>query len=768
MFASQLLSLDESPPQGGNPQNLRNGAAHEHFLSAVRALAEFQFLQLPGYSVLGKWLIPPSTDELGDDDFRSLLPALARPSTRREMFKLAVNLTATGDLYFTPECHAESGFLLLNAAQPPDEGSLIFLSPSGQASEFVSVLPSTSQISSVLQKIRSSTTLDAKFPLVRVRLLSGVETLWPANLCFLKSTSKSPSVVNDVDYFSLKDGISSAAKLIADALTYKPPPAPSPAIPPAITAQVTPSGAYHTPPDGIIRTKPIPVPSETLNLPITTQEDWIAPAKEEDLWPSLANGRGDDEDFTFEGLEEGFDLQEEDFDFFDDEPSGEFEADDAPTADIPAPEEKVQIVSEETTEPMEDVKAENPPTPPPVIEPHLVLSPPSSPLRIIPSPPLQPNRRGTVPKIWDHVRLSGDLEKIHDKYRRGGKYWCDELDEDAITNDTFSTSSSDDEGMDWISTNPRKRKRNDDHNESSHRFSGPGNPGVQSLDPDFVTSMIRAIDENNLLVRGQTDFLSSAAVRANNKFVDYANGLDLNSFNALVEIVANQVSWDGLGLFESAIAAPDVRMNDLISVISTIWGENAPNNPGLKELTEVTDNIATFEEEEELPQHKTSRMKVTKSQHSHQNSTFSLVTNIEQTQSIYPIPAPPFLVHRIISRNQPAPNYIQRLSVSPPALRFWEKFSMSPVAGEKDVQCYVVYPESDGMVTAVDVFLSEVQTAWEACGMGKFERGKVAEGVKDGMISVSVQPGADEEVCLAGYQDALVNFGIARVYRANK
>ena len=84
---------------------------------------------------------------------------------------------------------------------------------------------------------------------------------------------------------------------------------------------------------------------------------------------------------------------------------------------------------------------------------------------------------------------------------------------------------------------------------------------------------------------------------------------------------------------------------------------------------------------------------------------------------------------------------------------------MSPVAGEKDVQCYVVHPDSDGMVTAVDIFLSEVQTAWEACGMGKFERGKVPEGTRDGMIRVSVQSGADEEVCLAGYQDALVNFG---------
>ena len=86
---------------------------------------------------------------------------------------------------------------------------------------------------------------------------------------------------------------------------------------------------------------------------------------------------------------------------------------------------------------------------------------------------------------------------------------------------------------------------------------------------------------------------------------------------------------------------------------------------------------------------------------------------------------------------------------------------MSPVAGEKDVRCYVVHPDSEGMTTAVDMFLAELQTSWETSGMGKFERGKVNEDGKDGMIAISVPKGADEEVCLAGYQDALVSFGMA-------
>jgi hypothetical protein len=68
------------------------------------------------------------------------------------------------------------------------------------------------------------------------------------------------------------------------------------------------------------------------------------------------------------------------------------------------------------------------------------------------------------------------------------------------------------------------------------------------------------------------------------------------------------------------------------------------------------------------------------------------------------------------------------------------------------------------MSSAVDVFLSEIQTVWETSGMGKFERGKVSADHKDGMISINVPPGADEEVCLTSYQDTLVNFGASSFY----
>jgi hypothetical protein len=274
----------------------------------------------------------------------------------------------------------------------------------------------------------------------------------------------------------------------------------------------------------------------------------------------------------------------------------------------------------------------------------------------------------------------------------------------------------------------------------------------------MITSMSRAIDENMLLLHGVRDDLFNTSPKVHDRFVDYANGLDMDAFTALVEVVANQVAWDGLGLSERRRKPQEMRMDDCFSVVSGIWGADTSNNPGLKELTEVTDAIPPFDEEDP-PQIKTPKMKATKSPHS-QHTAFSLVSNLEQTSSIYPISTPSFLVHRIINRNPPSPNFVQRLSVTPPALRFWEKFSFSPVAGEKDLRCYVVHPDSEGMTTAVDIFLSEIQTAWETCGMGKFERGKVKEeGGKDGMITISVPPGADEEMCLAAYQDVMVNFG---------
>lgn len=761
LFASQLPTMNEPPIQSVSTPTFRNGPAHEHFLSAVRALVELRFLQLPGYQILGNWLVPPATDELGSDGFRSLLPALHTPSPRRDNFKLSVNLSANGELYITPERDTSISLLPVNTAQPPAEGTLLFISPSGQRAEFLSLLPSTPQTSSILQRIRLTTGVEAKFPLMRVRLVSGVETLWPANLCFQRSNSKKSISVDTIDYFNLKDGVSSAVKLISDALTYKPPPAPSPAIPPAVAAHVTPSGVYHTPPDGINRTKPIPNTAQTPIINQSGQDDWAAPVKEEDFWPSSLNDtREDDEDFMFGGMEEGFDLQEEDFNFFDDGPSSEVDAVEPLVSDIHRPEDKIVVVAEEkSSQPMEDVKMEKSPTPTPILESQLVLSPPYSPLRILPSPP--PTRRGTFPKTWDHVRLSGNLEKVQDKYRRGGKYWCEDLDEDALTDDSLSSSDSDEEGMELVSpANPRKRKRDDDEDMGHHRL-GAGTMGTQTLDSDVITMMIRAIDENLLLLQSPRDDLVKLISRADEKHVDYANGLDTNGFNALVEVVTNQVSWDGLGLSDTKADRQIMPTDDFQSVITSIWGVDTPKNPGLKELTEVADSIPSFDEEDS-PQLKTPRMKATKSPNN-QNSSFSLVSNIEQTQSIYPIPPPSFLVHRIINRNAPAPNHVQRLSISPPALRFWEKFSLSPVAGEKHVRCYVVHPDSEGMASAAETFLSEIQTTWETCGMGNLERGKVNEGGKDGMITINVPCGADDEVCLAAYQDTLVNFGMALI-----
>lgn len=750
-----MLTLNESSSQTANTQNLRNGTAHEHFLASVRALAEFRFLQLPGYHILGCWLIPPSTDDICNDSFRSLLPTAYAPCPRRDLFKLRVNLAANGELYITPERNPSVSLLPINLIQPPPEGTVIYLSPSGCTAEFLSILGSSPQTSTILQKIRSTSALEAKFPLMRVRLASGIETLWPANLAFLRCPPKSASSNDHINYFNLKDGVSSAVRLISDALTYKPPPAPSPALMSTVAAHVTPSGVYHTPPDGITRSnKTVITTAQTPSVNQTVQEEWTA-AKDGDPWPSIPDGRGDDEDYTYGTMEDTFDVREEDFNFFDDEPPGEFDDTEGLVEDIPASSDQMHLISEGKVHPMGDVKLEKSPTPAPVVELQMVLSPPYSPLRILPSPP--PTRRGTFPKIWDHVRLSGNLERVQDKYRRGGKYWCEDLDEGAIEDDSMSNSSSDEDAMDWISANPRKRKRDEDEDGSKLLLSGPSLLGPQSLDSDTVMCMARAIDENLLMLQRSQDELFHSMPKTDEKSVDYANGLDHKAFTELAETIASQVCWDGMGLFDAYRGRQEVPMEDFSFVIMNIWGADASNNPGLKELTEVVDIIPTFNEEDS-PSNKTPRMKATKSPHA-RSSSFSLVSNVEQTQSIYPIPPPSFLVHRIHPRNPPAPNHIQRLSVSTPALRFWEKFSFSPVAGRKDVRCYVVHPDSEGMSTAVDLFLSEIQTAWESCGMGEFERGKVNESGRDGMITINVPQGSDEEVCLVGYQDALVNFG---------
>jgi hypothetical protein len=459
-------------------------------------------------------------------------------------------------------------------------------------------------------------------------------------------------------------------------------------------------------------------------------------------------------------MDEGFDVQEEDFKFFDDEPSSETDPAETSVSEVHPAEGQVVPVREETSsQPMENVKMGMSSPNATLLEPQMILSPPYSPLRILPSPP--PARRGTFPKIWDQVRLSGNLEKIQKKYRKGGKYWCDDLGEGSAMDDSPSSSDSEDEGIELSSTNLRKRKRDDDDEDIGNHGLRASSLGTQSLDSDVIAALIRAIDDNLLLLQSPRDDLLKLVFRTDEKYVDYANGLDLNGFNALVDTVADQVSWDGLGLSDAPPDQQILPIDDFHSVIESIWGVDTTNNLGLKEFTEVTDIISSFDEEDSPQQLKTPRMKAVKSStHNQHSSTFSLISNIEQTQSIYPIPSPSFLVHRVINRNHPAPNHVQQLSVAPPALRFWEKFSFSPVSKEKNVSCYVVHPDSEGMVSAVETFLSEIQTTWESCGMGKFERGKVIEGGKEGMIPISVSCGANDEVYFAAYQDGLVNSGI--------
>jgi hypothetical protein len=749
--------MTETPAQGATTQTIRNGPAHENFLSAVRALVEFAFLQIPGYQILGNWLIPPSTDDQGQEAFRLLLPSIYTPSPRQGIFKLNVNLSANGELYITPERNTSTLLQPINSTQPPPEGTLLFLSPSGTRAEFISVLPSTSQTSPLLQKIRTTTGLDAKFPLVKVRLLpSLVETLWPVNLAFQRCTARSLASFDNTDYFNLKDGVSSAVKLISDALTYKPPPTPSPAIPPSVAAHVTPSGAYHTPPDGLTRTKQTSVTAQTPTINQTSQEDWITSTKDEDdIWPSAGDTRDEEETFMYG---DGLDLQDEDFDFFDNEPSGEIdETLDNLVSELRSQEDQQTVVTTESKiQPMEELKLENPPTPPPN-DSQIVLSPPYSPLRILPSPP--PSKRSSFPRVWDHVRLSGNLEKLQEKYRRGGKYWCDDLDENAITDDSMSESSSDEEGLDVVTTNPRKRKRDGDEDEenSTAREEGP-TMGAQTFDSYSVSAVATTwvVEENSLLLQNYRDDFLKRLPKTDENQLTYTDNLDTDEFAALVETVAGQVAWDGLGTLNDTPEQYTISLDDFTSVITDIWGADAVNNPGLKELTEVTDIVPS--DEEDSPQIKTSRMKPVRSSQNQSSSTI-LLSGIEQTQSIYPISTPSFLVHRIVNRVPPAPNHTQRLSVAPPALRFWEKFSFSPIAGEKDVQCYVVHPDADGMAAAAETFLSEIQTTWESCGMGKFERGKVSEGGKDGMIGISIPANAEEESYLTAYQDALANFG---------
>ena len=93
-----------------------------------------------------------------------------------------------------------------------------------------------------------------------------------------------------------------------------------------------------------------------------------------------------------------------------------------------------------------------------------------------------------------------------------------------------------------------------------------------------------------------------------------------------------------------------------------------------------------------------------------------------------------------VSEPQPIPPLLAGydkdwLSLSPYALRYWDKLLLEPYSKQHDVAYIVVAPDNDYILSAAQVFFKELSTVYELCRLGK--HCPISRDLRDGIIRIS-------------------------------
>ena len=93
-----------------------------------------------------------------------------------------------------------------------------------------------------------------------------------------------------------------------------------------------------------------------------------------------------------------------------------------------------------------------------------------------------------------------------------------------------------------------------------------------------------------------------------------------------------------------------------------------------------------------------------------------------------------------VSEPQPIPPLLAGydkdwLSLSPYALRYWDKLLLEPYSKQQDVAYIVVAPDNEYILSATQVFFKELSTVYELCRLGK--HCPISKDLRDGIIRIS-------------------------------
>lgn len=92
-----------------------------------------------------------------------------------------------------------------------------------------------------------------------------------------------------------------------------------------------------------------------------------------------------------------------------------------------------------------------------------------------------------------------------------------------------------------------------------------------------------------------------------------------------------------------------------------------------------------------------------------------------------------------VSEPQPIPHLVcghdkDWLSLSPYALRYWDKLLLEPYSKQHDIAYVVVSPDNDFIISAVQTFFKEMSTVYELCRLGKHRA--ISKDLRDGILRI--------------------------------
>ncbi|KAK9454426.1 mediator complex subunit 13 C-terminal-domain-containing protein [Dipodascopsis uninucleata] len=601
---------------------------------------------------------------------------------------------------------------------------------------------------------------------------SGSICSWPSELCFFVQPMSVGNNEADLEWFRASDPLEDAEMFMQSYLKREA--EPSNKVRDELVRQKRPnvSAIYPTPPD--------PSQSHQQRQNEATRADttnWgvgpLAPKWNDDVGSNL-RGTNDEEDPLM--LDDTEEVTEADFNFFDDPHSqNDFFGSDSLSQPMQLDENKQEELTHEETNFMdvsmilkENAKQNintaeefnNQPQQTQILEQQQEESRPEPVDRII-TPPLSPMKvtaeeldSSIVPQkrksAFAPLSFYPNIERgLDNKYGIGGRFY--------VPDDQYSDSDSDSDDFEHFQDISKDSKTiyTDKYDDSR---GDTKQPTEDISSENYVTRQIwwpllsTSSNFKDDYLFSVTAPCSSSLTKAFQRQSSEAAKTDIEG---ALQVMCEAIVWDN-GILESflpRLPTQTVCGSDFVNVLRSIFDAIQPLS--LRDYALISDSEARSDHSASILNTETvTAPNTTKNAAAIDASSVPMTISIS-VKTVFPIPPPQLSLMRMNSV----------LEIQPPSVRFWHIFGFSPLNGPKDISSFMVFPNSQGMVSAVSSFMDKMKPVYEGSNLGSFRFGEAGE-FKNGMVPVNSNAMSDQDA-LDDLRSTCVRLGDALAMESN-